>query len=172
MKTEFKTEKQDFPVRDKMILPFFLLAASSATLPGSYVAGARTESRRHPAVSPGVTPGVTPGITPASHDILLFAFRESISCLDSPVPPALLREVTSPKGELLIAHTPLCSEIGSSLSAKVLLLALAETWPPFALFPYCLVPHICLPSLSHIFPSLTLKLYYLLISLSLSFAMM
>lgn len=89
-----------------------------------------------------------------------------------PPPTSTLKEVASPKGELLIAHTPLCSEIGSSLSAKVLLLALAETWPPFALFPYCLVPLICLPLLSHIFPSLTLKMYNLLISLSLSFAMM
>lgn len=46
VRTELKIEKQDFQVRDKMILPFVLLVANSATVSGSYVAGARTEGRR------------------------------------------------------------------------------------------------------------------------------
>lgn len=100
--------------------------------------------------------------------------QESTSCPDLPSSPVLSGETANPKEQLCAAYTPLCSETSTSLSFRVLLLALAETQPPFGLhFPIasCVLTHICLASLSYIFPFLIFKSWFLLIFLSLFFAM-
>lgn len=94
--------------------------------------GARAGSRRCPAVTWCHTCQQRP---PA----LCLQGEQILS--ESPISPALSRETASPKGEPFNAYTPLCSEIGSSLSVKVLLFSLAETWPPFAL---CFLTACCL----------------------------
>lgn len=119
-----KIENQEFQVRDKMILPFIQLLVQKHWQTCMWLGQEATEwalpchGTWHPACQ-------------LWHRALLQVHRENGSHPGSPV---FSSEAVNLKEELCSAYTSLCSEIGSSFSFKVLLLALAETRPPFVLF--------------------------------------
>lgn len=151
-------------MRDKMILPFTRLLVQKHWQACTWLGQEATEwvlpcyGTWHPACQ-------------LWHHALLQVHRENIS---HPKSPVFSNEVVNLKEELSTAYTPLCSEIGSSFSFKVLLLALAETLDLLLCYLFQLplaswiLTHICLASLSCVF--LHFYIVFFLIFLSLSFA--